>query len=202
MATINQGGCRVGAPRCSEQPATWMAQPQMAGLRFHPTLPHLREAQRRGAGDAVQAAQHGGDQRAGAAVAAPAADRRGRGRGREGGRTEWMTSTNTCSSNPWPLSQKGEATGPRLLSSLQPPRAPRDPAPAPPGDWDPAHQWTYMRSPRRMRAQQSSARRDMAASLVTLPSRMGRCRKSSLSCGGLGEGRGGKPALARALGRR
>lgn len=121
-------------------------------------------------------------------MAAPAADRRGRGRGREGGRTEWMTSTNTCSSNPWPLSQKGEATSPRLLSSPQPPRAPRDPAPAPPGDWDPAHQWTYMRSPRRMRAQQSSARRDMAASLVTLPSRMGRCRKSSLSCGGWGGG--------------
>ena len=45
-----------------------------------------------------------------------------------------------------------------------------------------------MRSPRRMRVQQSSARRDMAASLVTLPSRTGRCRKSSLSCGEGDEG--------------
>lgn len=55
------------------------------------------------------------------------------------------------------------------------------------------HQCTYSRSPRRMRVQQSSARRDSATSLVTLPSMMGRCRKSSLSCartGERGEGRG------------
>lgn len=46
----------------------------------------------------------------------------------------------------------------------------------------PPQQCTYSFSPLKTRAQQSSASRCMAVSVVTLPSMIGRCRKSIFSC--------------------